>query len=205
MLAAVPGATVDARVALADTVTRIASVLSSTGRPAEAETESRTALAISQKLVDENPVDAGLRSALAQRHLNLGALLIETGRPSDAERELREALKIYRTLTDDYSGVIRFWSQMSQTHNNLGLVLSGIGRRPEAEAELRAALTIQRKLADEHPAVAGLCAEPGGQPPQPRQLAASGGQDGGGRGRAPRGAADPTEARERPPCRRPLP
>ena len=55
---------------------------SGTGKPAEAEAEFRTAVAILQKLADDNPAVTEFRSYLALSHNNLGTLLSETGKPS---------------------------------------------------------------------------------------------------------------------------
>jgi tetratricopeptide (TPR) repeat protein len=54
--------------------TNLANLLSKTGKPAEAEAEYRKALAIRQKLVDDNPSDIGFRDALAADHLMVAAL-----------------------------------------------------------------------------------------------------------------------------------
>ena len=65
-----------------------------TGKPAEAEAEYRKALAIYQKLADDNPAVTEFRSRLADSHNNLGWLLSNTGKPAEAEAEYRKALAI---------------------------------------------------------------------------------------------------------------
>ena len=62
VLAAAPGAPTEARRDLANTINRIGNLLARTGRPAEADAEYRKALAIYQKLADENPADTEFRS-----------------------------------------------------------------------------------------------------------------------------------------------
>ena len=52
---------------LADSHLNLGILLSKTGKPAEAEAEYRKALAIRQKLVDDNPADTGFRSSLAMQ------------------------------------------------------------------------------------------------------------------------------------------
>ena len=63
VLAAAPGASNDARRELAETVRSIGYLLWYTGKLAEAEPEFRTALAIYQKLADENPAVARVSAA----------------------------------------------------------------------------------------------------------------------------------------------
>ena len=74
--------------------TTSADLLSKTGKPAEAEAEYRKALAIWQKLADDNPAVTDFRSSLACSHRNLGDLLSKTGKPAEAEAEFRKALAI---------------------------------------------------------------------------------------------------------------
>ncbi len=56
-----------------------AALLASTGKPAEAEAEFRKALALRQKLADDNPAVTEFRSGLAYSHNDLGGLLSEQG------------------------------------------------------------------------------------------------------------------------------
>ena len=99
-LAAVPGASNDARRELAETVTGIGFLLWRTGKPAAAEPELRTALAIYQKLADGNPDVTEFRRGLASNHFYLSNVLGLTGKPPEAEAELRTALAIIQKLAD---------------------------------------------------------------------------------------------------------
>ena len=125
----------------------------STGKSSEAEAEFRKALAILQKLADDNPAVTQFRSDLAGSHNNLGWLLQQTGKSSEAEAEYRKALAIQQKLADDNPAVTEFRSDLAVSHNNLGNLLSDTGKSSEAEAEYRKALAIQQKLADDNPAV----------------------------------------------------
>ena len=69
--------------------TASASCCTGYGQAAEAEAEYRQALAIYQKLADDNPAVSEFRSGLADSHINLGILLSETGKPTEAEAEYR--------------------------------------------------------------------------------------------------------------------
>jgi tetratricopeptide (TPR) repeat protein len=70
-LAAAPGASNDARSDLALTIHWTSDALDAMGKLSEAEAEKRKALAIRQKLADENPAVTGFLSAVALSHQNL--------------------------------------------------------------------------------------------------------------------------------------
>ncbi len=69
-----------------------ADLLSNTGKPAEAEAEYRKAMALYQKLADDDPAVTEFRSDLAWSHRSLADLLSKTGKPAEAEAEYRKAL-----------------------------------------------------------------------------------------------------------------
>ena len=54
------------------------------GKPSEAIAAFREALAIRQKLADDNPTDTKFQSGLAKIHNNIGNLLRDTGKPAEA-------------------------------------------------------------------------------------------------------------------------
>ena len=97
---------------LATTLNRIGLLLADTGRPGEAEAESRRVLAILCDLTEDHPTLTGFRSLLAQVHTDLGALLSGLGRPADAEAESRAALAIAR----DFAGASADGRSGSTTH-----------------------------------------------------------------------------------------
>ncbi len=127
--------------------------MSETGSHAAAEAEFRTALAIQQKLADDNPAVTEFRSGLATSHMRLARAFSFMGKSSDGEAEFRTALAIQRKLAGDNPAVTEFRSQLALSHNNLGTVLSETGKPREAEAEFRTAVAIEQKLADDNPAV----------------------------------------------------
>ena len=165
----------------------------------EAEAEYRKAMAIGQKLADDNPAVTGFRSDLANSHNNLGILLSDTGKPSEAEAEFRKAIAIVAEAGRRQPRRHRIPQHLANNHDNLGFLLSGMGKPSEAGTELRKAIAVHQKLADDNPAVIefrkGLannhnslaCATVGD-----RQA------DGGG-GRVPRGDRDHGEGRRRRP------
>ncbi len=76
-------------------------MLQETGKRAHAEAEYRKALAILQKLADDNPAVSRFRRDLANSHNNLGLMLVSTGKPAKAGTEYRRALALFRKLVDD--------------------------------------------------------------------------------------------------------
>ena len=77
------------------------------GKPAEAEAEYRKALAIWQKLADDNPAVTEFRKNLAWIINTLGFFLWTTGKPAEAEAEFRNALALLQKLADDNPAVTR--------------------------------------------------------------------------------------------------
>jgi Flp pilus assembly protein TadD len=73
----------------------LGSVLSETGKPAEGEAEFRQAIALRQKLADDNPADTEFRSHLAGSHNILGTLLGAMGKLPEAQAEHRTALALW--------------------------------------------------------------------------------------------------------------
>ena len=112
-LAAAPGASTQARRDLGTRSTASAACWRTRQAP-EAADEYRTALAIRQKLADDNPAVSEFRNALAASHNNLGIVLWQTGRPKEAEAEYRTALAIREKLADDNPAVSEFRNQLGQ-------------------------------------------------------------------------------------------
>ena len=135
-LAAAAGAPKEARHDLATTVYLIGMQLYTMGKMPEAEAELRSALAISQKLADHNPADAGFLSNLAWKHIGLGHVTWMTGKLSEAEAHYRKTLAIYQKLADDNPAVTAFRIGQRSAHFQIGYLLIAMGRPKEAEAEL---------------------------------------------------------------------
>jgi eukaryotic-like serine/threonine-protein kinase len=153
-LAAGPGASNDARRDLAATINRIGAVLWYMGKPAsEMEAEFRTAIAIQQKLVDDNPTVTEFRNRVAMSHNNLGLALEDAGKLAEAEAEYRDAIAIYQKVSDDNPAVTEFRRFLAVGQNNFGILLSKVGKLAEAEEVNRKALAIWQTLADDNPEV----------------------------------------------------
>ena len=106
---------------LAYTVDRMGTLLSETGKPAEADAQYRKSLALRQKLADDNPAMIEFRHKLAVSHNNLGFLLSKMGKLAEAEAEYRKAVSLFQKLADDNPAVSYFRNLLAfQSHNNLG-------------------------------------------------------------------------------------
>ena len=92
-------------------------LLLETGKPAEAEAEYRTAMAIQQKLADNQPAVPDYRKRLEWSHVNLGLRLLDTGKPAAAEAEYRQALAIREKLADDHPAVADNRSRLAGGHD----------------------------------------------------------------------------------------
>ncbi len=118
---------------------RLGNLLSKTGKSSEAEAEYRKALAIQQKLADDNPAVTYFRSNLALSHNILGWLLLsKTGRPSEAEAEFRKALAIQQKLADDNPAVTHFQRDLADRLFNQASRHMGAGNTGEAIGYLHA-------------------------------------------------------------------
>ena len=79
---------------LAFTIQRLALVLTTLGKSAEAEADYRTALAVMETLTERNPHDTAYRRTLAQIHANLGRLLSEQRHQSSLKQSMASRLRL---------------------------------------------------------------------------------------------------------------
>ena len=111
-------------------------LLFATARLSDAEAEHRTAMAIEQKLAEDNPGNTDIRVLLANSHRSLGQLLFLAGKLSEAEVEYRTALAINQKLAGDDLNKTYFRFLLASSHGSLGYVLLVAGstprRRPSA-------------------------------------------------------------------------
>ena len=125
-----------------------ASCCRDTGKPAEAEAEFRKALAIRQKLADDNPAVTDFRSRLADSHINLGILLSETGKPAEAEAEYRKALAIRQKLADDNPSVIDFRGGLSYDYLRVAALQAWFGQDKELSSTCEKLLSLAKDTED---------------------------------------------------------
>ena len=147
-LAAVPEASKAARRELAITIDELGIVLRDTGKYSESEAENRAAIAIFQKLVDEDPNDTESRKRLGNSHVHLGRVLRNR---SDAVAKLGKAREIYQKLVDENPGVRTFRRNLGVAHRAIGDTMLALNEWAESEAELKAARAIFQELTDDDP------------------------------------------------------
>ena len=125
------------------------------------------ALAINQKLADDNPAVTQSRVYLASRHVASGDLLAKTGKSSEAEAEYRKALAIQQKLADDDPAVTYFRDNLALSYNILGRLLASdgqaIGRRGRVPQGTGDPTEAGRRQPRRHP----FSEESGGPPVQP--------------------------------------
>ena len=151
-----PHASNETRRDLARTAGELGLLLFNTGKPADAEPEMRrAAIAILQKLTDENNGVPEYENLLANTQMHLGFVLLHKGEAKAAEIELRSALAVHRKLADGNPAVRIFHGNVALGRMFLGRVLLVTGK-PEATQEILSALATTQKLVDEDPEDAGF-------------------------------------------------
>jgi tetratricopeptide (TPR) repeat protein len=122
------------------------------GKPEDALTEWRKALAIRQKLADANPADADFQRSLARSQGNIGGLLSLTGRPEEAMGSHLKALAICQKLVNDNPAVTPFEFNLAISYDWIGCCLLHMGKPVEAAAASCKASDIMQKLVHDNPA-----------------------------------------------------
>ena len=150
-LAAAHDASNDVRHGLAHTHRGIGVLLMNMDKLVDSETELRAAMAIYQKLADDNPDVIEFRSSLAYSHYLVAAVLMKTHRPAVAE--YRAALAIQQEVVADNPAVTSFRRFLAMSHLDVATALQFAGESSAAEAELRTARETLQKLADDNPDV----------------------------------------------------
>jgi tetratricopeptide (TPR) repeat protein len=113
-----------------------------------AEAEYRKALAVQQKLADENPAVTQFRNSLALTHNNLGWLLYQTGKTVEAEAEYRKALAVQQKLADDNPSIPLFRRNLANSLLGIGWQLAQAGKTEEAIGYYTREEAIRLKIAE---------------------------------------------------------
>ncbi len=99
------------------------------GQPLEAAPELLAALAIDQKLADDDPAEDPFRVAMPLTAFNgLDWMLAQRGKPAQAEAELRVALALFRKPVEDKPKASFLRDSAARIYNNLSVVLRRLGR-----------------------------------------------------------------------------
>ena len=129
----------------------IGGTLSNMGKPAEALEVRRQTLAITQKLVDNDPANTDFQSFLAWSHDSIGWTFLNMGKPIESVEASRKALPIYQKLVDDNPANTGFQLSLANSQTNIGRGLARQKRLAEAFTALEKGLAIRQKLARAEP------------------------------------------------------
>ena len=122
-------------------------LLAQEGNLAEAEAEQHAALAIYQKLADDNPKVAEYRRGMTRSLNNIGDLLTASARASEAIECFARSRDILERLVKDSPSVADYQSGLAFTLSGLGRARRRSGERAQAVADLRRAVTLREGLA----------------------------------------------------------
>ena len=122
-------------------------------KPSEAEAEFRKALAIQQKLADDNPAVTEFRSSLAQSHSNLGRPAGEYGQVIGSGGRVPQGAGDPTEAGRRQPRRHRIPQPPGKDSHQPRLAAVEYRQASEAEAEYRKALAIAQKLADDNPAI----------------------------------------------------
>jgi tetratricopeptide (TPR) repeat protein len=120
------------------------------GRRAEALAAYERALAICQKLANDNPAVTGFQLELANIHSEIGALLGEA-KPAEALAPWERARAIYQKLADASPSVTEFQLQLATNLSNIGEFYVRQKRLADAVGPLDQSVAIMQKLAQKSP------------------------------------------------------
>jgi tetratricopeptide (TPR) repeat protein/tRNA A-37 threonylcarbamoyl transferase component Bud32 len=141
------------RAALAMCYNGVGAMFEKMGRPTEALSNFRNALAIREKLAEANPGVASYQNDLAISYHNMGAHLYRSGRLSDASAAFLTAVNIRQKLLDANPSLTKFRLDLAGSQHGVADVLEKMGKPAEAMAEYKKAQALYRELVDANPAV----------------------------------------------------
>jgi tetratricopeptide (TPR) repeat protein/aminoglycoside phosphotransferase (APT) family kinase protein len=151
-LAAAPGADVEARLGVANSLGLVGRLLRATGDLTGALAAFEEERDLAAALEAESPTDA-VRAALAQGHTYIGTLLQSGLRQSgQALAAFEKAAAIHQMLADAHPGVPAYRCNLALSHHLIGSVLQEMGKESEALAAYAKARDIRQQLAGAHPA-----------------------------------------------------
>lgn len=108
-------------------------------------------MAIYQRLADDDPADARVRSALAKTHKDIGFLLWVMGKPVDAEAEYQRAIVILEKLLHDQPGEPLIRQRLVTSLNYLGGLHRWANRAAEARGVYERAIALNEPTVRSNP------------------------------------------------------
>ena len=115
----------------------LGSVLEAQGKLTEALAAFEESLAISRRLAEQDPNNAGWQSDLAAAHNRVGGVLQAQGKLTEAMAAFKESLAISRRLAEQDPSNAGWQSDLAAAHNRVGGVLEAQGKLTEARQRLR--------------------------------------------------------------------
>jgi hydroxymethylglutaryl-CoA reductase len=144
----------DAR-AEADCHCLLGEVFETQGRLTVAQAAFGQDLAISRRLAEQDPSNAGWQRDLAVAHSRVGGVLEAQGKLTEAEAVFGESLAICCRLAEQDPSNAGWQRDLAVAHSRMGGVLEAQGKLTEAEEAFGQDLAISRRLAEQDPSNAG--------------------------------------------------
>ena len=111
----------------------------------------RRALAIEQKLADENPTVTEFRRILARANNDLGLLQSQTGESAEVLESLRRAVVVRQKLAEDNPAIPGFRNSMAASQTNVADLLRAMGWIAEARECYERAIVVREELVKADP------------------------------------------------------
>src|SRR5262249_1894090 len=127
---------------LAEGYGQLGALLSTSGKPVEAENEFRRTIAIGQKLVAGNPAVSKFRYTLANSYKDLGRLLALQKRFPDAINALETGLAILQNVSGSNPGNPLYTKDLGLCFAYRGAARARAGQPVDAVADLRRAIDV---------------------------------------------------------------
>ena len=122
--------------------TNLGWLLSQTGKPGEAESEYRRALAIYRKLAHDSPMVPGYRENAANTGNNLSVVLRRLGRPAEARDLCERSVAVHEALVKENPKTTIYLVGRAENYLNRGLALRDLGDPAGAAADVRRATAL---------------------------------------------------------------
>jgi len=140
----------DAR-AESDAESLLGEVLQAQGKLGEAQVAFAENLAISRRLAEQDPSNAGWQRDLAVAHSRVGGVLQAQGKLGEAQAAFAEDLAIMRRLAEQDPSNAGWQRELAGAHSWVGDVLQAQDKLGEAQAAFAEDLAIMRRLAEQDP------------------------------------------------------
>jgi predicted negative regulator of RcsB-dependent stress response len=130
-------------------------VLEAQGKLEAAQKAFGEGLAISRRLAEQNPSNAGWQRDLAVAHSRVGDVLKAQGKLEAARKAFGEGLAISRRLAEQDPNNTGWQRDLAVAHSRVGEVLQAQGKLQEAQKTYDRYLSISRRLTEQNPSNIG--------------------------------------------------